>query len=153
MHTTRNILFIVALIFLLGLGVFYIFFFMKKPMPIQQTNNDIQQVDTTNKIQQQIQETTGMDVSINLDDFKPSSPKEMPEWYATDKDEDGLTDEEEQRLGTNVWEPDSDGDGLPDKVEIEKYKTDPMKPDSDGDTYWDGLEITNGYNPLGEGKI
>ena len=42
-----------------------------------------------------------------------------------DSDNDGLTDNEELRLGTNRFHPDSDGDG-----------------------YLDGLEIARGYNPL-----
>jgi len=42
-----------------------------------------------------------------------------------DSDQDGLSDEEEKRLGT-----------------------DPNNPDSDGDGFIDGDEIKNGYNPL-----
>lgn len=41
-----------------------------------------------------------------------------------DSDEDGLSDEEEVRLGTN-----------------------PLNPDSDGDGFLDGVEVTAGYNP------
>ncbi len=33
------------------------------------------------------------------------------------------------------------------------YGTDPNKPDTDGDGYLDGEEVTNGYNPLGEGAL
>lgn len=46
-----------------------------------------------------------------------------------DADSDGLTDETETRLGTDPNQADTDGDGFP-----------------------DGLEIANGYNPLGAGK-
>ncbi|MFA7702536.1 MAG: L,D-transpeptidase family protein [Patescibacteria group bacterium] len=47
---------------------------------------------------------------------------------------------------------DTDSDGLSDAWEI-KFKTDISNPDSDGDGYADGLEISNAYNPLvGEGQ-
>lgn len=47
-----------------------------------------------------------------------------------DDDADGLTLEEEQELGT-----------------------DPANPDSDGDTFLDGAEVDGGYNPLGPGEL
>lgn len=43
---------------------------------------------------------------------------------------------------------DSDNDGLSDEEEIRVYHTEPHNPDTDGDGYWDGLEIKNGYAPL-----
>ena len=63
-----------------------------------------------------------------------------------DTDGDGLTDEEEEDLGTNPTNPDTDGDGLTDKEEIE-YGTDPTNPDTDGDGMSDKEEIENGTNP------
>lgn len=48
----------------------------------------------------------------------------------TDSDNDGLTDKEEVVLGTNI-----------------------NAIDSDGDTYADLVEVSNGYNPAGEGKL
>lgn len=47
---------------------------------------------------------------------------------------------------------DTDYDGLSDSQEYE-YKTNPLNPDSDGDGYKDGVEIKNGYNPLGQGRL
>lgn len=47
---------------------------------------------------------------------------------------------------------DSDQDSLPDDIE-KRIGTNPFKADSDGDSYSDYEEITNGYNPLGEGKF
>ena len=47
---------------------------------------------------------------------------------------------------------DSDGDTLCDKLE-ESLGTDINKADSDGDVFDDGMEVKNGYNPLGEGKL
>ena len=94
----------------------------------------------------------------------------------TDTDADGLTDEEETVLGTDITKKDTDGDGLtdseeakvyntdsnktdtdgdglPDYDEVKIYKTDPLKTDTDGDTYSDGQEVKTGYNPLGAGKL
>lgn len=70
-----------------------------------------------------------------------------------DKDGDGVKDEEETKLGTKEWEFDSDYDGLADSSEIQVWKTDPKNPDTDGDGYKDGVEVVNGFNPLGAGKI
>lgn len=47
---------------------------------------------------------------------------------------------------------DSDGDQLWDYEEA-KYGTDPQNPDTDGDGYADKLELINGYNPLGPGIL
>ena len=47
---------------------------------------------------------------------------------------------------------DSDSDGLSDMLES-IYGTDINNPDTDGDGYTDGEEVDNGYNPLGEGLI
>jgi outer membrane protein OmpA-like peptidoglycan-associated protein len=43
---------------------------------------------------------------------------------------------------------DSDGDGLTDEDEINKYHTNPNKMDTDGGTIADGLEVERGTNPL-----
>jgi hypothetical protein len=48
---------------------------------------------------------------------------------------------------------DSDGDGLSDFDELNKYFTDPNKADTDGDDYTDSAEIGAGYNPCGDGKL
>lgn len=45
---------------------------------------------------------------------------------------------------------DADRDGLTDNDEV-TIGTDPANSDSDGDTYRDGLEVRNGFNPLGPG--
>lgn len=70
-----------------------------------------------------------------------------------DSDFDGLSDVREAELGTDPQLPDTDGDGLFDRQEVDVYKTDPLDPDTDGDTYQDGDEVKNGYNPNGPGKL
>lgn len=66
-----------------------------------------------------------------------------------DTDSDGLTDEEEVRLRTDLGKADTDGDGLTDPEEIE-LGTDPRNPDTDNDGLLDGQEIDrNGVRLLG----
>jgi len=48
---------------------------------------------------------------------------------------------------------DSDGDGLTDFDELKKFSSDPQKTDTDGDGFSDGDEVSKGYNPAGEGKL
>ncbi|MCX6155885.1 MAG: OmpA family protein [Candidatus Kapabacteria bacterium] len=67
---------------------------------------------------------------------------------AKDSDGDGLSDDEEIKLGSNPNNPDSDGDGLTDGDEVNKYKTDPLNPDTDGGGINDGAEVAAGTNPL-----
>jgi thiol-disulfide isomerase/thioredoxin len=67
-----------------------------------------------------------------------------------DSDEDGLSNRQEKRLGTDPENADSDGDGLSDFDEVEIHGTDPLNVDSDGDSYEDGWEITEGTDPLSD---
>lgn len=90
---------------------------------------------------------------------------------AMDADNDGLADTEEETLGTDPSNPDSDGDGILDGDEalgdpatdpndrdtdqdgapdgIERSRgTDPTDADSDDDGVSDGEEIASGTNPL-----
>jgi outer membrane protein OmpA-like peptidoglycan-associated protein len=60
---------------------------------------------------------------------------------ADDDDQDGVTNGQERRVGTNPQTPDTDGDGLPDGDEIKKYKTNPLRTDTDSDGLSDGDEI------------
>lgn len=70
-----------------------------------------------------------------------------------DKDADGISDEEESKLKTSDQEFDTDGDGLTDRDERDVWHTDPAKSDTDGDGFPDGLEVINGFNPAGSGKL
>ena len=58
-----------------------------------------------------------------------------------DDDNDGLTNAEERRYGTDPENPDTDGDGLSDGDEVKKYHTNPLKVDTDGDGLSDGDEV------------
>jgi hypothetical protein len=72
---------------------------------------------------------------------------------ATDKDFDGLSDEEEKQYNTNIDDSDTDGDGLNDWQEIFVYKTNPLEKDTDKDAYVDGYEVRRGFNPNGAGRL
>ena len=71
-----------------------------------------------------------------------------PTLAAEDPDHDGLTNLQEFQLGTNPNNPDTDGDGLNDGDEVNKYHTSPLLPDTDGDRIPDGVEVQTGTNPL-----
>lgn len=70
-----------------------------------------------------------------------------------DTDSDGLSDTEEDRLGTDPALSDTDADGLSDFDEVRTYGTDPLNQDTDGDGFVDGVEVINGYDPSGEGRL
>ena len=70
-----------------------------------------------------------------------------------DTDEDGLFDMDEEELGTDPNDPDSDDDGLSDGAEVELQDTffgacpSPLIADSDGDGLDDLFEVTAGLDP------
>ncbi len=73
-----------------------------------------------------------------------------------DSDNDGLTDDEENTLGTDPNDPDTDGDGLTDGEEVDTDDdgpdtgtgTDPLDADSDDDGLSDGDEVDSDTDPL-----
>lgn len=65
-----------------------------------------------------------------------------------DFDEDGLTNLEEQELGTDCYLADTDSDLLMDGEEVRFHGTDPLNADTDGDTMLDGYELIVGLDPL-----
>lgn len=71
----------------------------------------------------------------------------------TDSDQDGIPDNKELWFTTDPFKADTDGDGLNDGEEMQKYYTNPMAADTDSDGYDDGEEIKKGFNPKGEGKL
>ena len=68
-----------------------------------------------------------------------------------DPDRDALTNLQEFQTGTDPNNPDTDGDGLTDGDEVNKYNTQPLLADTDGDLIPDGVEIQTGTNPLNAG--
>lgn len=95
---------------------------------------------------------------------------------AADVDSDGLSQETEQKVGTDTEKKDSDGDGISDTDEIVLFrtnpttvdsdadgindykevfyiKTNPLKFDTDGDGYYDGLEVKTNHNPHSASKV
>lgn len=68
---------------------------------------------------------------------------------AGDPDQDGLTNLQENTLGTDPNNADTDGDGLTDGAEVNTHQTNPRLTDTDGDGLSDGFEVqTIGSNPL-----
>lgn len=64
-----------------------------------------------------------------------------------DPDQDGLSNADETTRGTDLWNADSDRDGLDDKAEVETYLTDPLVADSDDDGASDGDEVAADTDP------
>jgi outer membrane protein OmpA-like peptidoglycan-associated protein len=58
-----------------------------------------------------------------------------------DSDGDRLSDIQEGQIGTDPYDPDTDGDKLTDGQEVLDYDTDPLEPDTDWDGLQDGEEV------------
>ncbi len=82
-----------------------------------------------------------------------------------DSDGDGLLDSFEDKNGNSIWDvdlgetdlnnPDTDGDGLTDGIELDTtdgWSTDPLDEDTDGDFILDGQEDQNGNGQVDEGE-
>ncbi|MEK9136346.1 MAG: hypothetical protein AAB393_04430, partial [Bacteroidota bacterium] len=68
--------------------------------------------------------------SIPRESSLPAPPVVAP--GLQDSDGDGLTNDQELQLGTDLSKADTDGDGLSDGDETKKYRTDPKKTNTDG---------------------
>lgn len=80
-----------------------------------------------------------------------ASPEELAEdpQEELDTDGDGVPDVVELQIGTDPMNPDTDGDGLTDGQELYEYNTDPLVADTDGDGLSDGDEVlVYGTDPL-----
>ncbi|MEI6596599.1 MAG: binary toxin-like calcium binding domain-containing protein [bacterium] len=140
-----------GLIVVVGGGYFGLRLMVKStaPVNINNANTESQQVEVDNN--QAVPEIpTPSAEEINNIVSQPIQPIIA---VPTDSDQDGLTDEEEVVLGTNIINPDTDQDGLTDREEVKVYGTNPLKLDTDGDGYSDGQEVAGGFNPNGPGKF
>lgn len=156
----KKIVAIIIVILILGLAGGAVYYFMYRD---NGTNTENTNTNTNNEIPV---ENTNINTNTN----------NAPDDTTFDDDFDGLNNAEEKSLGTDINNADTDNDGLFDGQEVNKYKTnplvsdtdldglndyqevetyatDPNKADTDGDGYQDGVEVGNGYNPLGEGKL
>ncbi|OGH93842.1 MAG: hypothetical protein A2538_03160 [Candidatus Magasanikbacteria bacterium RIFOXYD2_FULL_41_14] len=130
MFSKKNIIIILIFIVALLIGVWLIFF--------KNSKSNVADVDTEAQTRQ---------AELNV------LNQAMAEARKTDADQDGLSNEEEAKLGTDPNTGDSDHDGILDYDEINLYKSDPLKADTDGDGLKDGYEVLRGYSPTGSGKL
>jgi hypothetical protein len=73
--------------------------------------------------------------------------RDIGAWESADQDSDGLGEADEEALGTDPTNRDTDDDTLSDKDEVILYGTNPLKADTDGDGYLDGIEVKAGTDP------
>lgn len=141
MHMKRRLL-IVLIIVLVGAAI-GIYFVLNKP----KSEDEPIEADTPSVVEAVPTEVEAIPEKV----YKTSRP--LPPPRENDNDRDGVPDDQEEALGMSTKTSDTDGDGLTDKIELEKWKTDPTKADTDGDGFSDLKEIANGYNPSGEGLL
>ena len=67
--------------------------------------------------------------------------------FLIDTDGDGLFDAREKEIGSDINNPDTDGDLLKDGAEYIVFGTDPNNPDTDGDLVSDSVEVGLGEDP------
>jgi len=161
---------IIILILVLAGAAYY--FFIYQSSTENNFGNIIEANSNTNSnVNTYVNEEVNNNININENVNTPVLTDEE-----LDDDSDGLSNAEEDRLGIDSLDPDTDNDGLFDREEVITYQTDPKSNDSDEDElsdyeeiniwqtdpnnsdtdddgYLDGLEVANGYNPLGEGIL
>lgn len=169
----RKIIVMVSVIILLiAFGAAAYFIFKDRINGVIGKNTNVTQntnVSNTNVNRNQNTNTSNTNVNAGLN-------QNTNEQVVLDDDSDGLDNETEIKLGTNIRLVDTDNDGLSDWDEVKLYKTDPLKSDTDNDKlidgqeqlvyftdplvadtdkdgYSDGEEVLNGYNPKGSGKL
>jgi hypothetical protein len=88
-------------------------------------------------------------VDMGADEYVDTDYDGTVDYEDTDDDGDGLSDAEENLLGTDPLDADSDDDGLSDHQEVDDYETDPLDADSDDDGLSDHQEVNDyGTDPL-----
>lgn len=98
---------------------------------------------------------TAFDISVLFNSFNQPVNPELPanaisiEDYNSNEVEDFVMSSFED-IADNM---DIDGDGLTNEDELSIWFTDPLSSDSDNDGYKDNIEVINGYNPNGTGKL
>jgi hypothetical protein len=71
----------------------------------------------------------------------PDKPEDIP-WFLKDSDADGVTDNDEKRYGTDPNNPDSDGDGFSDRIDVAPNRPNKFN-DPSGDGDYDGDGVSN----------
>ncbi len=110
-----------------------------KPAPVVSTL-PVDAIDTTDDVDGQVDDATDTDDATDASDQVDDTPviDDAPvDDTDIDSDNDGLTDQEEQDLGTDPTNADTDGDGVSDQEEINQG-TLPDNPDTDNDGINDG---------------
>lgn len=125
----------IPILFLLGVGVWYGLMRGKGTTPTANTPGSSPSVNTT-----------------TVEEAPLLVPPDVNAQTA-DADRDGLSDSEEDTLGTSKEAADTDEDGLSDRAEVRTFSTDPLRADTDGDGVPDGAEVRRGDNPKGDGKL
>ena len=82
----------------------------------------------------------GADVlPLELKSLEDTDSDDLPDLLSLDDDGDGLSDRDEEAIGSDPKSIDSDGDGLTDDEEV-GLGSSPISSDTDGDGYSDGDE-------------
>ena len=101
--------------------------------------------------------------ATQTDEAGNTSPASAPVTFTVDSDldDDGLTNDQEDQLGTDPLDPDTDNDGLTDGAEVNgflvgvcgrsgtTFTTNPLVADTDADGLNDGREATGSLNTYG----
>lgn len=95
-----------------------------------------------------LSDTDGGGIGDGDEVLRGLDPLDFTDDILFDWDADGLTDREENDLGTNPFFYDTDFDSASDGDEVKIYKTDPLNYDTDAGGTRDGIEIAQGLNPL-----
>lgn len=101
------------------------------------TDNDLNEVEVNpmSRIRHQLEIFEGGDTCYVM------TEKSIP--VGADIDNDGLNSALERGYGSDVKNPDTDGDGILDGLEVLRLHSHPTKRDSDGDGLIDGMEDKN----------